>query len=814
MRSTYTIGLLGIATAALLLSASRATPVDVTKKPVDFARDVRPILSEKCFACHGKDEKQRQAGLRLDLREAAVAKGASGHSPIVPGKPSASAVVARITATGPLKMPPVASGKKLSAENIAILKQWIAQGAKYAPHWAYIAPRMPQLPALPILNPKSKIQNQEWSRNPIDRFIIAKLTQNGLNPNPRADKFTLIRRVSLDLTGLPPTAQEVDAFINDSSKDAYEMVVDRLLESAHFGEKWARMWLDLARYADSAGYGSDPLRPNIWPWRDWVLNAFNKNMPYDQFTIEQLAGDLLPNPTKDQLIATAFHRNTMTNTEGGTDREEFRTAAVKDRTITTAQVWMGLTMGCAQCHSHKFDPITNKEFYRFMAFFNQTEDNDQPNETPTMPLPTVDELKKMDALKTEIAALEAKADPKLKEDIEKKKKELEAIKPVALPIMKELPADKQRETHVLILSNFLQKADKVEPATPVAFNPFPATAPKNRLGVAKWLVNKDNPLTARVAVNRFWAQLFGKGNVETEEDFGYQGQLPVNQELLDWLAVRFRDGGQDRLYSTDPWASSSTYLLASYKPWDIKALLKLIVTSETYKQTSTVTPAHLAKDPQNRLLARYPRRRLDAETVRDQALALSGMLSHKIGGPSVFPPQPNGMWQAAFNGERTYPTSTGEDRYRRGMYTFWRRTVPYPSMATFDAPSREICCMRRIPTNTPLQALVTLNDPVYLELAQAMGRRIVKEGGSSTEQRVRFSLRLSTAHPPSETQVQTLVRLYQSELARYKAQPDAAKKLAIEPLGALPAGMDVAEQAAWTVVSNVLLNLDGVLTNG
>ncbi len=791
------------------------------QRKIDFTTQVRPILSEKCLTCHGLDEKKRQAGLRLDLRPSAIGKNVFGHRAIVPGNPSKSQLIIRVTAKSAARMPPPGAGKALSPDEISVLRRWIFEGAAYQEHWAFLPPVSPPIPVEPLENRKlvlsvaegSKIENHNWCANPIDNFILERMTREGLTPNPPADRSTLIRRVSLDLIGLPPSPREVDAFVNDTSSDAYEKVVDRLQASSHFGEKWARMWLDLARYADSAGYGSDPLRPNIWPYRDWVIEAFNRNMPYDQFIREQLAGDLLPNPTKEQLIATAFHRNTMTNTEGGTDREEFRTAAVKDRSIVTAQVFMGLTLGCAQCHSHKFDPITNKEFYRFMAFFNQTEDNDQPDERPTMPLPTDEQMKKIAALKAEIAALEAKTDPTLKPDIDKKKKELDSVKPVALPIMREVPADKRRETHVLILSNFLQKGEQVSEGVPVAFNPLPAGAPKNRLGVAEWLVSKDNPLTARVAVNRFWSQIFGRGIVETEEDFGHQGTLPTHPGLLDWMAMRFMGGNGVKEFGSSV-KSSTPRLQKSNTPWDTKSLLRLIVTSATYRQSSLVSPKHLAKDPRNGLLARYPRRRLDAETVRDQALAISGMLSHKIGGPSVYPPQPPGMWQAAFNGERTWATSTGEDRYRRGLYTFWRRTVPYPSMATFDAPSREICCIRRMPTNTPLQALVTMNDPVYLELAQAFGRRIVREGGLGVDERVRYAIKLSTARTPSDSQVRVITGLYNAELARYRKQPEAAKKLATDPLGPLPAGMDMTEQAAWTVIANVLLNLDGVLTNG
>jgi hypothetical protein len=1127
-----------------------------------------------CFACHGPDSESRQAGLRLDRREEAT-KNRGSMTAIVPGKPEASRVVVRTGAKEPAqRMPPPGSGHTLTAGQVQLLRRWIAQGAPYADHWAFRKPQRPAVPNTP----------SSTSRNPVDAFIVQRLRRAGLRPAPEADRYTLIRRLSLDLIGLPPTPEEVTAFVNDRSPDAYEKVVDRLLASPHYGERWARVWLDLARYADSAGYGSDPLRMNIWPYRDWVIQAFNRNLPYDQFTIEQIAGDLLPNATDEQRIATAFHRNTMTNTEGGTDDEEFRVAAVKDRIATTAQVWMGLTMGCAQCHTHKFDPITQRDYYQLFAVFNQTEDNDQPDESPTMPVPTAEQRSRFEALKGEIASLEAKiaapspqfdaelaawekaqaqgiawtpldlvefrsvngvtltklpdgsllaggtrpdtdtttirartslsgitalrlellpheslpsngpgradngnlvlsslrveaapvtakpvtarfvrientgaerilslaevevtsgganvapkgtasqssvdydgparlaidgntngdynvrstthtkteespwwevdlgaelpidaitiwnrtdgglgtrlnnfrvaalaADRKvawekkvaeppspsarvapgggsavtlknasstfdqpeyevakaidvksksgwavggetgkahaavfetvkpvgdaegtvltitlgqaygsghalgrfrlsattaplpvrevphrirailavapaqrteaqrsdlaahfrplapslasLHGEVSRKKKEMAEIKPVDLPIVRELPSDKRRVTHLMLKGNFLNPGEKVEPAIPTAFRipQTPSTEPgvdrstrvpstgakrpsPDRLAVARWLVSRDNPLTARVAVNRFWAQFFGTGIVETEEDFGTQGALPTHPELLDWLAVEFMERG-----------------------WDVKALLKTIVTSATYRQSSQSTPAVREKDPRNRLLARYSRRRLDAETVRDQALALSGLLSRKIAGPSVYPPQPDGLWRAAFNGQRTWPTSTGEDRYRRGMYTFWRRTVPYPSMATFDAPSRETCTVRRVPTNTPLQALVTMNDPVFVEAAQALARRITREGGATVPDRARFALRLALARAPQEAQVRALISLYQTELAHYLRDPEDAKKLATNPLGPLPEGLNAAEAAAWTVVANVLLNLDGVLAKG
>ena len=1047
-----------------------------------------------------------------------------------------------------------------------MLKRWIEEGAQFSGHWAFQKPKRPTLP---------KIKNRTWAKNAIDSFIAAKLEENKLKPSPQADRYELIRRLSLDLTGLPPTPTEVTEFVNDRSPNAYEKVVDGLLASRSFGEKWARMWLDIARYADSAGYGSDPLRLNIWPYRDWVINAFNTNMSFDQFTIEQIAGDLLENPNEDQLIASAFNRNTMTNTEGGTDDEEWRVAAVKDRANVTMQAWMGLTMGCAQCHTHKFDPITQREYYQFYAIFNQTEDNDQPDERPTLPLPTPEEKKKIDDLKQRIAVAEKKlsstspdflaelkqweksnfsaatwttlepltlksengatlkklddnsvlASEKMPEkdaytvelklqatnanvirldvltddslpnhgpgrnksgnfvlnefratlkpekdepkigrfvrielpgaekilslaevqvfsgktniaksgkatqssvdfegppnlaidgktdgdfnrakstthtkseanpwwevdlgtnvridsiavwnrtdstvgdrltgalvrvlDAEKKElwsskivsapkesarfmlageqevrfrrvtatfseknydislaidgkeqkksgwslsgaegkshnalfelegdlpagtltvnlvqnygmkdtigrfrisvarlqpplvaipsdisalleisadkrtseqqdqvlkwfgqhasstgalrneiadlnRQIEAIKPLGVPVMRELKADQRRTTHILVKGNFLTPGDEVGPGIPAAFHAFPAGAPTNRLGVAKWLISDENPLTARVAANRIWSQLFGTGLVETEEDFGTQGTLPSHPQLLDWLAMEFMQGNQ---------SSGSS----KAGKWDTKHLIKTIVMSATYQQTSRVTPELIAKDPRNRLLSRAPRRRLDAELVRDQALALSGLLSSKIGGPSVYPPQPDGLWRAAFNGQRTYPTSMGEDRYRRGLYTIWRRTVPYPSMNTFDAPSRETCTFRRLPTNTPLQAFVTLNDPVYVECAQALGRRLMREGGATLEEKLSFGLRLVLARPVDKKLIVELQNLYSAELEHYTKESEDAVKLATNPIGALPANVSAAEAAAWTVVANVLLNLDGVLTKG
>ncbi len=834
------------ARASLADEPASTTGPAKTARPVDFNREVRPILSKNCFACHGTDEAKRAKGLRLDLRAAALKPLKSGDAAIVPGDPDSSSLVERITEEDDtLRMPPRKAGNRLTPAEVDVLTRWVQQGANYAEHWALIAPRSEPLPA---------VKAAAWPRSGLDYWILARLEQEGLHPMPEADPYTLLRRASLDLRGLPPTPGELETYLADKSPGAYERAVDRFLDDPAFGERWARMWLDLARYADSAGYGSDPLR-TIWRYRDWVINALNRNLPYDQFTIEQIAGDLLPGATIDQKIATAFHRNTMTNTEGGTDDEEFRVAAIKDRVDTTMQVWMGLTMGCAKCHSHKYDPLTHEEYYKFYAIFNQTADTDQPDESPVIAAPTDAINNQIRQVNQKIAELKeqlehAAAAPKLvtaqamwearvsadpahaaaRKDIPKpilaildtppvKRTKAQAqelrehfraiapeLKPIrdkiarlerdrpetpTVPVMVELSKDKLRITKLLRKGNFLDPGDPVAPGVPRSLHPLPSGSPANRLSLAKWLMDRKNPLTARVAVNRYWAQLFGAGIVETEEDFGTQGELPSHPALLDWLAVRYMDSG-----------------------WDTKAMIKLIVTSATYRQSSRVTPELLSRDPRNRLLARAPRVRLEAEMVRDQALALSGLLSPKIGGPSVFPPQPEGLWQAAFNGQRTWSTSQGSDKYRRALYTFWRRTIPYPSMATFDAPSREICAIKRVRTNTPLQAFVTLNDPVYVEAAQALARRVVREGGSNLEDRVRYALQLCLCRPPRTEQVEQLIELYQGEHTRYEKNHEQALALATEPLGPLPAGMDPADLAAWTTIANVLLNLDAVLTKG
>lgn len=1136
------------ALAALLLAPhAPAEPKAAAGPKVDFNREIRPILSNACFACHGPDEKVRKADLRLDTREGAVADGG-----IVPGKPDDSTILKRILSDDPTEvMPPPKHGKKLGERDVATLRRWIEQGAPYATHWSYVKPERPQAPEI------------AGGKNPVDAFLLERLAKEGLSFQPEADRYTLARRAALALTGLPPTPEELTRFVDDKAADAYEQYVDRLLAKPSFGEHWARMWLDLARYADSAGYADDPSR-TIWAYRDYVIKSFNDNKPFDRFTIEQLAGDLLPNPTEEQLTATAFHRNTLTNNEGGTSDEEFRNVAVVDRVNTTFAVWMGTSMACAQCHTHKYDPIAQTEYFQLFAFLNNTEDADRRDESPLLSLfsdeqkrQKADWEKELLAVKERLAnppatvaagqkaweaafpkeaafahpnplaakaksgaaievrpdgslfipksggkadtytvelplvagkltavRLETKPDAKLpgggaghasgnfvvtnltatvvpdgnkplagryirvelpgkktflmlaevqafsgnenvapkgvakqsstafggvasrandgktdghyfegnsvshtfeqddpwweldlkvnlpldriaiwprtdgggerlanfkvqfldadrkpvweqtvvktpkpsttlalsptrpvafasafadfsqpkfdaatalsgdknkgwavggavdqphaltllpgtpvevsspgklvltieqnsthadhtlgsfrigvstdpaaatfartpravlgalRVDAEKRtaaeakaiadfyrtvapetkvdrdrlavlEKSLAEMKPTTtVPIFRELPKDRRRVTKVQLRGNFLDTGATVTEGVPAAWPPLPKDAPRDRLALARWLVDPANPLTARVTANRFWEELFGTGLVRTSEEFGSQGELPSHPELLDWLATE----------------------LVRQK-WDVKAFLKLLVTSAAYRQSSKVTPAALEKDPDNRLLSRGPRFRLSAETVRDHALAVAGLLSDKMYGPSVRPARPSAGLSAAFGGGLDWQTSTGADKYRRGLYTEWRRTSPYPSMSTFDAPSREACTIRRVRTNTPLQALVTLNDPVYVEAAQSLARKMDAAGKTPAE-KAAWGLRACLCRPATDAETKRLLALYDDARATYAKDPAKAAKLATNPLGPLPAGSDAVELAAWTTVANVLMNLDEML---
>ena len=1135
---------------------------------VDFSRDIKPILSNACYRCHGPDAAERKGGkdgLRFDTSDGLFAD-LGGRVAVVPGKPDAGELIKRVTSTDPDEiMPPKGHGKPLTPREVELLKAWIGKGAKFSQHWSYTLPVRPPLPA---------VKDSAWPKNEIDRFILARLEREGLNPSVEADRYALIRRVSLDLIGLPPSIAEVDAFVNDTDPQAYEKLVDRILAKPAFGEHWGLLWLDLARYADSSGYADDPAR-RIWLFRDYVVKSFNANKPFDQFTIEQLAGDLLPNPTDDQLIATAFHRNTMTNNEGGTNDEEFRNVAVVDRVNTTAAVWMGTTMTCAQCHNHKYDPITQEDFFRFFAILNNTEDADRGDESPVHSIYTEEQQKQRAALQTEIAQLgqtlktetpelkaalakwdaafprtltwspikpvsvksqaevattvaedgsvkvaagakndsytvnfsgaidsfrglrldaltddalpgkgpghaggnfviskisglitppsgtsavgrfvrielpgekylslaevqvfngaenvalkgeakqistdfageaklaidgntngqyfEAKStthtatgrdpwwevdlkadqkidriavwnrtdggvgdrlanfkvvilnekrepiwqqdvamppspssefsvtgqraiafetavadytqagfdsanvlkfkDPKAKgwavgggigqphaltliaksgieipagatltitidqasefanhtlghfrfsvtnearveewartpaaviaalattaaertpeqatlinqhfmsiapelagsrQQLAGLQKSLSDLKPETVPVMRELKANR-RITKVQHRGNFADLGQEVTAGIPAAFAPGEAGVTPDRLALAKWLVDAKNPLTARVIANRYWEQLFGIGIVGSSEEFGSQGDLPVHPELLDWLASEIQGLPADPSQGAEAKPQS---------PWDTKAFLKKLVMSATYRQSSKVSDELQQRDPDNRLLAHGPRFRMSAETLRDQALFVSGLLSPKMYGPPVKPPQPNLGLSAAFGSSTDWQTSAGEDKYRRGIYTTWRRSNPYPSMATFDAPNREVCTVRRVRTNTPLQALVTLNDPVNVEAAQALARRVVKEGGQTVADKARYGFRLTLSRPPHENELGRLVNLYERSLTRFQQSAEDAVRMATDPLGAAPADANVAELAAWTVVGNVMLNLD------
>ncbi len=666
--------------------------------PVDYQRDIQPILAKRCFACHGPDEQARQANLRLDSWEAATGK-TGGLAGIIPGNSGQSRVVARITAA---KRPMPPTGEPLSSREVELVRAWIEQGAGYRKHWSLEEPVRPDLPA---------VRHAAWPRNAIDRFVLARLEQEGRKPSGEASPYILARRVAMDLTGLPPDPAAVVAFARDASEKAYERLVDSLLASPQYGERWARVWLDLARYADSQGYEKDRVR-HIWPYRDWVVRALNENMPFDRFTVRQLAGDLLPNATQSDLIATAFHRNTMTNTEGGSDDEEFRDAAIKDRVATTGQVWMGMTWGCAQCHTHKYDPLSHREFFQLYAFFNQTEDSDKEDERPVL-----------------------------------------SWGKFSMPIMRELPADKQRRTRQQLRGSFLNPGEDVQPGVPAAFPPVPAGAPVNRLGLAQWLVDSRNPLTARVLANRLWARLFGRGLVDTEEDFGSQGNPPSHPQLLDWLATEVHR-----------------------VKWDLKAVLKTMVMSATYRQSSDVTPEGRERDPGNVLLSRGPRFRMEAEMVRDQALAVSGLLSRKMGGPPVMPWQPEGIWNVVYNTER-WLTSAGEDRYRRCLYTFLRRSSPYPMLAAYDAPAGLTCTLRRIRTNTPLQALAAMNDPGLMEAAQHLAARAMSEAGETDRARAEWLFRRVLVRPPSAAETTRLVQLRREAEAELRQGRGSAPEL-------------------------------------
>ena len=796
--------LLNMAMTFVLEPASAADPVGPS-----FTRDIKSLLSNRCLRCHGPDAVARQGGgddgLRLDTFAGATAD-LNGHAAIVPGHPDKSAMIVRMTSSDPdFVMPPPDSGDRLSPKQIDTITHWIALGAIYEPHWAYQSPRRPPLP---MVKHKSG-QKNSWAQNDIDRFIEARLEAEHLVPQPEAPRAVLARRLALDLIGLPLTPEEIDLFVANQAPDAVEKLVDRLLAHTGYGEHQARQWLDLARYADSAGYADDPLR-TIWGWRDWVVNAFDSNMPFDEFTIKQIAGDLLTGATLDDKVATAFHRNTLTNSEGGTIDEEFRSAAIVDRVNTTMSTWMGTTISCCQCHDHKYDPLSQRDYFGIYAILNNTSDADRPGEEPIVSVPWGPQAHKRAAIEAQIMAIEACVPPPqsgqqeppefqpTRAIVAELRRQLTAEKPApttTVPVLEEVPHDRRRITKLQHRGNYQDLGAEVAPGVPGVFpQPIAASeAPMNRIDLARWLVDPRNPLTARVVVNRIWERLFGIGLVATSEEFGSQGDLPSHPELLDWLAVELIE-----------------------RDWDMRAITRLIVTSATYRQSSKAPADVRARDPENRLLACGPRVRLSAETIRDQALAASGLLSLKKGGPSVNPPQPKVGLTAAFGGSIDWKTSGGEDRYRRALYTTWRRSNPYPSMTTFDAPNREVCTVRRPRTNTPLQALVTLNDPVFVEASQALARRMLRESAAdglragTAEQCARRGFRLVLARQPLLTEVERLIVLQAQARQAFEHDMESAKKMATDPIGEVPRDLhvDIADLAAWTVVANVILNLD------
>ncbi len=1013
-------------------------------RPVNFAREVRPILSEHCFTCHGPDDAKRKAGFRLDSKDGAFAKLESGNLAIVPKRPDESELIFRIESDdADLRMPPRKGGKPLSAEQISLVSRWIEEGAAWSSHWSFEPPRRPALPP---------VKNGAWCSGEIDRFILARMESEGLSPSPEVDRTTLNRRVTLDLTGLPPRLGDVDAFLADSSREAYEKVVDRLLDSSHYGEHMARFWLDAVRYGDTHGLHLDNYR-EIWPYRDWVINAFTGNKPFDRFIVEQLAGDLLPNPTLDQIIATGFNRCHVSTNEGGSIEEEVYVRNVVDQVDTNGIVFLGLSTGCARCHDHKYDPIRMKDYYQLFAFFNNIDgpamDGNSAKWAPIVHVPSprnTEALRSIDAriaslrqtIATEAAkavssydgqadatesevarrddfvwlddALPAGATPqgdgpwefvskpdypvysgrsawrtsasglkqrfidnaarKLKVgegdtlfahvyiDPLQPPKELmlqwhtqgnwthraywgenridwgrdgtpERLRIGSLPpsgkwVRLEVPAatlglkpgteidgwaftqfdgtvywdkagietwtpqegqlydsltawvraqrtiasanlpeslkailqiDRSRRTEaqvkelrsyfvgnaysktsvllgplraqideaerqrkliegqipttlvyrekagdpkpafMLNRGEYDQRKEKVSRAVPAFLPPLPSGTPRNRLGFAQWLIAPDHPLTARVAVNRLWLQVFGTGIVKTAEDFGAQGEPPSHPDLLDWLAIQFREDG-----------------------WDVKRFMKRLVMSSTYRQSSRMTPETLAKDPANRLLARGPRFRLDAEMLRDQAFFASGLLVEAVGGPSVKPPQPPGLWEAVAytDSDTAHFTADKESEkiHRRSLYTFWKRTSPPPQMTTFDAPSREACLVRRERTNTPLQALVVLNEPQFIEAARALAERALHEGGSTTEDRLTCMFRLVVARRPDAKELSELGSAFKDLLDHYAKQPDAARKLIAIGEAPCDPAVNPGELAAWTLIGNVILNLDEAITKG
>jgi hypothetical protein len=801
--------------------------------PINYSRDIKPILAAHCYACHGPDEGRRKAKLRLDVRASALKKA------IEPGDPDNSSLLARVASDDPKKIMPPPSAKKgqLTAEQIERLRRWVAQGAKFDIHWAYVKPARPALP---------QVRNKEWTRNALDQFVAARHEKLGYRPAPEADRVTLLRRLHFDLIGLPPTPEEVEAFVHDTSDNAYEKVVDRLLASPHFGERMAVYWLDLVRYADTGGYHSDNHR-DIALYRDWVINAFNRNKRFDQFTVEQLAGDLLPNPTTEQKIASGYNRLLQTTEEGGAQPKEYTAKYAADRVRNVSSVWLATTLGCCECHNHKFDPFTQKDFYSLGAFFADVKERAVGRQEQTL-LPAPQQQTQLSQLDGEIAALRAKmAKTTLAVEVGRSAWEEQArSKPAGLPapvaaalriepdkrdahqketlatyyqtiapelstlreqiatvetrkkqLVNAVPTTLITETanprvmRILPRGNWLDDSgQEVGPAAPATLPALDVADRKaNRLDLARWIVSRDNPLTTRVFVNRLWKIAFGRGIVSSLEDFGTQGVFPTHPQLLDFLAVEFMDSS-----------------------WDIKHMLKMMVMSSTYRQSSRADEELRRRDPGNLWLARQGRFRLDAEMVRDNALAISGLLSTKIGGPSVKPYQPAGYWKHLNFPTREYYPDHGADQYRRGLYTYWQRTFLHPSLKAFDAPTREECTVERPRSSTPLQALVLLNDPTYVEAARALAERMIREGGTSPAERINWAYRRAVSRKAKTEEAKLLIELHARHRAEFTKDPQAARKLIGTGERPAPADLDAADLAAWTSVARVILNLHETIT--
>jgi hypothetical protein len=734
-------------------------------KLVSYNFDIRPILSDKCLACHGPDANKREAGLRLDVAESAfkaLQENPEAHA-IVAGKPELSQAYLRlITTDTSLRMPPPASNLKLTQREIDLIGKWIKQGAKYEKHWAFVAPKKPAVP---------EVDNKDWPRNEIDHFILEKQEQKGLAPNEEADKERLLKRLSLDLVGLPPTLKMMDDFMADGSPDAYEKMVDQLLKNPAYGEKMAIHWLDLARYADSHGYQDDGYRTQ-WPWRDWVIHAFNKNMHYNDFVTWQMAGDLIPNSTKEQLLATGFNRNHKITEEGGVIPEEYRIMYVTDRNDLFGKGLLGVTLECAHCHDHKYDPFSQKEYYQMFAFFNN-----------------VSEV----GIESVIGGPETYAKKPLMEISNEDVKNILTFvnKPdtnrLIVSVMGDL--DTTRKTYILKRGVYDAPGDEVQPGTPSSILPFDNKYPKNRLGLSQWLFDKRNPLTARVYVNILWQEFFGKGIVKTSGDFGMQGELPSHPALLDWLAVDFMEHN-----------------------WDIKRLVKQMVTSATYRQSAVVTKEKLAVDPDNILLARGSRYRIHAEFIKDLVLASSGLLNKTIGGPSVKPYQPAGLWEGATSGRgllSVYNQDHGGSLYRRGMYTLIKRTVPPPTMSIFDASNRDLCEVKRLKTNTPLQALVMMNDPAVLEASRVLATKLLQEQTDSKAKLVK-AFRLIVCRNPSEKELDVLSQYYSQQLKTMKAET-AEKMIAVGEYPLIK-NLDKKTLASLMRVISTIYNLEETIT--